>query len=43
MLENPIDMNKDYKIIVLSTCPKIVQIDEIYINPHVREGFRVNI
>ena len=42
MLENPINFNKNYKIVLLSTCPKIVQIDEVYINPHVREGFRVS-
>jgi hypothetical protein len=41
MLDNPINVNKEFKIIVLSTCPKIVQINEVYINPHVREGFRV--
>ena len=41
MLDNPINFNKNYKIVLLSTCPKIVQIDEVYINPHVREGFRV--
>lgn len=33
--------HKKFLISVLSLCPKIVKIDEIIINPHVREAFKV--
>jgi hypothetical protein len=33
--------HKKYMVEVLAMCPKLVKVDEQYINPHVREAFKV--
>lgn len=34
--------HKNYMIMALTSCPKMVKVDELIINPHVREAFKVN-
>lgn len=41
MRDNPVCRNKQYRVSVFEYCPDISQIDEILINPHIREGFKV--
>jgi murein endopeptidase len=35
--------HKKYTIEMLVLCPKLVKVDEVMINPHVREAFKVKI
>lgn len=40
--DNPVAKSKEYKICVLENCPEIGRIDDVIINPHIREGFKVD-
>ena len=45
MIENYVSKiaHKRYLISVLSICQKVVKIDEVVINPHIREAFKVTL
>ena len=45
LADNPVSQiaHKRYLATLLSTCPKVVKVDETIINPHVRDAFKVHL